>query len=199
MKKNNTIALITVLALSPAIFALTRAPHVASILPNSRLWVSGTSTVRNFECKATALDAAIQSDTTELAGQVLSGKKSVQTVVIKVAPKKLDCANGTMNEHMLTAVKAEQNPIIEFRMNSYDLATAANAAMGKLNGTLTLGGVKKDIVISAIATNGASGALHVVGSYQIAMSDYGLKAPSLMMGTMKVGNNVKVNFDLLVK
>jgi len=55
---------------------------------------------------------------------VLGGKKAVQTVVIKVAPKKLDCANGTMNEHMLTAVKAEQNPIIEFRMQDYNVAAA---------------------------------------------------------------------------
>jgi len=31
------------------------------------------------------------------------------------------------------------------------------------------------------------------------MSEYGLKAPSLMMGTMKVGNKVTVKFDLLLK
>jgi hypothetical protein len=39
----------------------------------------------------------------------------------------------------------------------------------------------------------------VVGTYPILMSDYGLKAPTLMMGTMKVNPKVKVNFDLLVK
>jgi hypothetical protein len=31
------------------------------------------------------------------------------------------------------------------------------------------------------------------------MSDFGLKAPSLMMGAMKVQDVVKVNFDLVLK
>jgi polyisoprenoid-binding protein YceI len=130
---------------------------------------------------------------------VLGGKKSVQTVVVKVAPTKLDCANGTMNEHMLKALKADKNPIIEFRMQSYDVAAATNAMKGTLKGTLNLGGVKKEIAFDASATSGTNGSLHVIGAYQLAMSDYGLKAPSLMMGTMKVGNKVTVNFDLLVK
>lgn len=199
MKKNNRFALMTVLVLTPAVFALTQAPHVASILPGSKLWVSGTSTVRNFDCKATAVDAAILSESPELTSEVMKGQKAVQTVVVKVAPKKIDCANSTMNEHMLKALKADENPVIEFRLSSYDIARATSATKGKLSGTLSLGGVKKDITFDALATNGANGALHVVGAYQLAMSEYGLKAPSLMMGTMKVGNKVTVKFDLLLK
>jgi polyisoprenoid-binding protein YceI len=199
MKRNNLFALMTVLVLTPAMFAWTRANHVASILPGSRLWVSGTSTVRNFECKATAVDASIQSTTPEIAKDVMSGQKSVQTVVVKLAPKKIDCANSTMNEHMLKALKAENNPVIEFRLNSYDVARTTTATKGKLSGTLSLGGVQKDITLDATATNGANGALHVVGAYQLAMTDYSLTPPALMMGTMKVGNKVTVKFDLLIK
>ena len=199
MKKTNSIALLTLFALTPAVFALTSAPYVAKILPASRLWVSGTSTVRSFECKATAVDASIQAETPEVASEVLGGKKAVQTVVVKIAPKAIDCANGTMNEHMLKALKADKNPIIEFQMRSYDVASAANGMKGMLTGTLSVGGVQKDITLDAVATSGPNGSLHVVGAYQLAMSDYGLKAPSLMMGTMKVGNKVTVNFDLLVK
>jgi len=199
MTKNNTFALMTVLVLAPAVFALTHAPRNASILPGSKLWVSGTSTVRNFDCKATAVDAAILLEGPELTSQVMKGQKAVQTVVVKVAPKKIDCANSTMNEHMLKALKADENPVIEFRLSSYDIARATRSTKGKLSGTLNLGGVKKDITFDASATNGANGALHVVGAYQLAMSEYGLKAPSLMMGTMKVGNKVTVKFDLLLK
>ena len=199
MKKNNKFALMTLFVLTPAVFAWTQAPHVASILPGSRLWVSGTSTVRSFECKATAVDAAILSESPQLSSEVMKGQKAVQTVVVKVAPKKIDCANSTMNEHMLKALKADQNPVIEFRLRSYDIARATSATKGKLSGTLSLGGVKKEITFDALATNGANGALHVVGGYQLAMSEYGLKAPSLMMGTMKVGNKVTVKFDLLLK
>lgn len=199
MKKNNVFALMTVLVLTPAMFAWTQANHVASILPGSKLWVSGTSTVRNFDCKAKAVDAAIEATSPELARDVMSGQKSVRTVVVKLVPTKIDCANSTMNEHMLKALKADKNPVIEFRLRSYDVATATTSAKGKLAGTLSLGGVQKDITVDATATNGANGALHVVGAYQLAMSDYGLTPPALMMGTMKVGNKVTVKFDLLIK
>ena len=39
----------------------------------------------------------------------------------------------------------------------------------------------------------------VKGVYDLRMTDFGLKAPSLMMGTMKVQDVVKVNFDLVLK
>ena len=185
--------------LTPAAVAWTVATHLATLQPDSRLWVSGTSTVRSFECKATEIGAKIEAASPEIARDVVSGQKSVQTVVVKVAPAKLDCANGTMNEHMLKAVKAKDNPLIEFRMSSYDIVRSEAATAGTINGTLSLGGVQKDITLQATGSVGPNGTLHVVGSYPLLMTDYGLKPPSLMMGTMKVGNKVTVNFDLLVK
>jgi hypothetical protein len=41
--------------------------------------------------------------------------------------------------------------------------------------------------------------MRVKGSYDLRMTEYGLKPPSLMMGAMKVKELVKVNFDLLLK
>jgi hypothetical protein len=41
--------------------------------------------------------------------------------------------------------------------------------------------------------------LHVSGVYELRMTDYGLKPPSLMFGRIKVGETVKVGFDLLLK
>ena len=44
-----------------------------------------------------------------------------------------------------------------------------------------------------------AGALHVTGAYPLTMSDYNLKAPSLMFGRIKVRDQVTVKFDLLLK
>ena len=46
---------------------------------------------------------------------------------------------------------------------------------------------------------GGGDVLRVVGTHELKLSDYGLKAPSLMMGTMKVGDVVKVGFDLVLR
>jgi len=49
------------------------------------------------------------------------------------------------------------------------------------------------------ASEGASGMLHVVGTHELRMTEWGLKPPTLMLGTMKVDERVKVGFDLLLK
>ena len=39
----------------------------------------------------------------------------------------------------------------------------------------------------------------MTGSYTVKMTEFGLKPPTLMMGTLKVNENVAVNFDLYLK
>jgi polyisoprenoid-binding protein YceI len=198
MMKNTKRAVLTAFGLIPAI-AMTSAQYQPVLLSDSRLWVSGTSTVRSFECKATSVDATIEAASPAVSSEVMSGQKAVQTVIIAIPAAKLDCANGTMNEHMFKAIKSKDNPVIEFRLASYDMAKGADAMNGKLTGTLSLGGVQKEITIDAAATALPNGALRVVGAEELLLSDYGLKAPSLMMGAMKVGNKVTVRFDLQLK
>ena len=68
-----------------------------------------------------------------------------------------------------------------------------------MNGKLSLGGVEKAITLDADAKAGPNGTLLVTGSEELKLSDYGLKAPTLMMGTMKVADAVKVRYELALK
>jgi len=166
--------------------------------PQSRIWVDGTSTVRAFSCKASTYEADIQASS-EAVSAVLAGEKAIKTVEFTIPSKKLDCGNGTMNEHMFKAIKADQNATIGFKLASYELVKGAQGVTAKLTGKLSLGGVEKTITLDAAAKEGANGTLQVIGSKDIKLSDFGLKAPTLMMGTMKVNDQVKVGFDLLIK
>ena len=184
--------------LVPAAMAATPRATALDLQPTSRLWISGTSTVRSFECSASTFDANVES-VPGAATAVLAGEKAVSAVEIRVNTERLDCKNGTMNEHMLKALKAKTNPTIVFKLASYDLAKQAEAVRVTLNGTLSMGGVEKPISLTANATEGTSGMLHVVGTHELRMSEWGLKPPTLMLGTMKVDERVKVGFDLLLK
>jgi polyisoprenoid-binding protein YceI len=197
MTRNRTLGTLAALLLAPA-GAWTPADAPLTLAPQSRLWVDGTSTVRSFSCKATVLDADVQAAPNAVAA-VLAGEKAVKTVEVRIPAEKLDCGNGTMNEHMLKALKAKEAKTIVFRVASYDVAKESEGVRGTLNGTLTLGGVEKPIAVEAAAADAGAGAMRVTGSYQLKLSDYGLKAPTLMFGTMKVGDTVKVGFDLVLK
>jgi polyisoprenoid-binding protein YceI len=156
--------------------------------PSSTLWVEGTSTVKSFKCTAKKLDAQVVADPAASVAQMVEGAN----VVIPV--EQLDCGNGTMNEHMRKALQADKAPTIEFALASYDL----NAGNATLKGTLKIAGTTRPIEIPAVVTE-AGKEIRVKASKVINMKEWGVKPPSLMMGTMKVKENVTVGFDVAIK
>jgi len=68
-----------------------------------------------------------------------------------------------------------------------------------MTGNLTLGGVEKPITIKAHAKPGPNGTLVVSGTREVRMTEFGLKPPTLMLGTMKVDERVTVGFDVVLK
>jgi hypothetical protein len=196
--RNRTVGLL--LMLSPTLAAFAALKPVLKLQPESRLWVEGTSNVRPFTCEAKELDVQVEADQGPVAQRVIAGEKAVKTVVVAVPSKSLDCDNNNkkMNEHMLKAIKAEESPSIEFRLQSYELAREGEGAGATLQGTLKLGGVEKPVTIAVVTKTAADGVLQVTGAYELRMTEYGLKPPKLMMGAFKVNDPVKVNFDLLL-
>ena len=184
---------------APAVVAWTSLNTSLSLQPKSRLWVEGTSTVKSFSCQAPTVDATIEATSPDVASLITAGEKAVQTVELTIPVKTMDCKNGTMNEHMMKALKAKEHETIVFRLSSYDLAQVGEGTKVNLTGTLTLGGVQKTISMIANAKTADDGSLRVEGTHELRMKEYGLKPPTLMMGTMKVNELVKVRFDLLLK
>jgi polyisoprenoid-binding protein YceI len=195
----NRIRIAAALAvLLPAVVAFAR--HAAlDLQPESKLWVAGTSTVRSFQCQAGSFDAKVTSTGTEAVAAVLAGEKAVTAVEVTVPAEKLDCRNGTMNEHMRKALKAKEFPTIAFRAGAYELARVADSVAVTLTGQLTLGGVEKPVTIKALAKPGPNGTLLVSGTREVRMTEFGLKPPTLMLGTMKVDDRVTVGFDIVLK
>ena len=199
MRRHTVAATLAVICLAPVATAWTFAREPLSLQPESKLWINGTSTVRAFQCSAKGFEARVQSTTPDAVSAIVAGTKAVQSAELVVPAASLDCRNGTMNEHMLKALKAKDNPTITFRIGSYDVAKAGDGIDGTAVGELTLGGVKKEITVTAHAKQEPGGVLRLTGSHEIRMTEFGLKPPSLMMGTMKVNEKVKVSFDLLLK
>lgn len=198
MRTNLKNTLLALAIIVPASGAWTVANELLVLQPQSRLWIDGTSTIRSFSCKAGEVNAVVEANGPNAIPQLLTGDKGVKAVKVTVPAERLDCGNGTMNEHMRKAIKLEENKTIEFRLTDYDVTRGADGIAGTINGTLLLGGVTKPITMKAEGKP-EGGMLHVTGSYDLNMTEYGLKPPTLMFGRIKVGQTVKVNYDLLLK
>jgi polyisoprenoid-binding protein YceI len=168
-----------------AVTAFAPAPRNLTLGKESRLWLDGTSTVRSFKCTAVKVNVAAVGEPTAQAAEI------VKSASLTVPVSQLDCGNKTMNEHMRKALKAEQFAEISWTMTSYDVQGSNVSVDGKL----TIAGKENPIQLKGTGSV-ENGVVRFKGSKQFKMTEYGIKPPSLMLGTMKVGEAVTVSFDL---
>lgn len=200
MRMGSTGALMA-LVLSAATAAAQSTPGTyLTLQPESRLWVEGTSTVRAFSCSAGTLKAAVETSSDRAISATMMGEKVVRAMRVEVPSRALDCDNDTMNGHMYKAIKADAHPVIVFTLNSYEfVSNGSTPGTMTLTGSLALGGVEMPATVEAQVQETADGFLKVTGVHAVRLSEFGLKRPSLMLGTMKVGDVVQVKYDLLLK
>jgi polyisoprenoid-binding protein YceI len=100
---------------------------------------------------------------------------------------------------MYSTLDADKNPLIKYTMSGYDIldGSASPAAfVAKTTGTLTISGTEKVINMKINAERLSDGKATAQAEQAILMTDFGIKPPSFMLGTLKVGNEVKVKFNL---
>jgi polyisoprenoid-binding protein YceI len=168
--------------------------------PGGELAIDGTSTVRDFTCKARGVTARLTPGESGggLVLEQLAG--ALREVVLEVPAGRLDCANGTMNEHMYNALRSRQHPTIRFQLSGYEVGAVKDGQVPlRIHGELTLAGVTRPIDLEGHATPAPDGGLRVRGRYPLRMTDWGVRPPTLMLGTLKVGESVVIRFDFALQ
>lgn len=162
-------------------------PENLALSSASKIWFDGSSNVRSFSCAAKKLDLDIAADADA------SPAKIVRTASLSIPVGQIDCGNGKMNEHMREALKAEKNPAISWKLSSYRVE-GANVV---IDGMLTIAGKENPVELRG-AGAASNGTITLKGTKVLKMTEFGVKPPSLMFGTMKVADPVTVSFDLVL-
>lgn len=188
------------LTIAAAVLLLTAAStspiERMTLTGGSRLWFDGTSTLRSWTCTADKIEAKIDAES-GVSDAVLEGRKVAGSLEVEFPVANLECKNGTMNEHMRKALVATKYPEIKFNLTGYDL-TKGTPVSGTVQGSLTMNGQSHPIAVPVQFAR-ADGALRVTGKIPLKMTEWGVQPPRLMLGTLKVGDVVTVQFDLVLQ
>lgn len=193
--------LMTVSALMAA--AATAGAQSASAIrlrldPTSELSIEGTSTLHDFHCKTNKLNAYVDvdpgytKDLTKLA-------RPIAAVKVNIVVKTLKCGNSQMDNNMYGTLKADENQLIKYTLSGYDIldGTASPASfVANTKGTLIVAGTEKPIAMKINAERTSDGKAIAQGEETLRMSDFGIAPPSFMFGRLKVGDQIKVKFNL---
>jgi hypothetical protein len=158
--------------------------------PNVDFAVSGTSTVRSWTCNVKGV-LKLTPGTGAPALPGLAG--GVQTATLTVPVKDFKCPNDEMTQHLMDAMKPDQHGEITYRLERY-VVTGGRA---EATGALTINGVTEPITMP-LTVAPASGGLQVAGTTRLDMTKFRVDPPVVMMGLMKVGPQIRIEFKGLV-
>jgi polyisoprenoid-binding protein YceI len=193
MKKILTVA---ILLAATATKASAQESIKLQLEPGTELSISGTSTVHAFTCKTSRIDATLVVDR-GYTKDLTKVAKPIVSVRVEIPAKSLDCGNGKMNGNMYGTLKADQNPIITYTMSGYDLGNATPTGFAAITtGTLTIAGKEKMISMEVKADRVEDTKATAKGEQSILLTDFGIKPPSFMLGALKVGNEIRIKFNL---
>lgn len=182
-------------ALSIASVGAARAgsPTRITVLEKSRLTIYGTSTLHDFSIEANRIRGVIEA---EPRGEGIS----ILAAEIEIPVRVLDSGNSSMNENMWRALKETEYPVITYRLSSATIESATKEkVVFKTVGVLTVAGTSREIEMVVTATLERNGSIRLEGTKELRMTDFGVTPPSMMLGTIKTGNAVTVQFQVLTE
>ena len=179
-----TIPLLALLLL----FATAPADRYTSSA-GSAVKVTGTSTLHAWTMEGTTID-----------GQITATAIDQATVVVTIPVTSIKSEHAKMDKLMAEALKAKSNPEIRYELTDSALANGNDAAFAvKTKGKLTIAGVSREIDMAVSGAKNADGRYVLTGEAPLRMTDFGIKPPTAMLGTIKTGDDVKVSFRWIVQ
>jgi len=197
MKKSLTsLALTALLTVAGSLHAQSVRLAVS---PESKLWIEGGSNLHDWSCKASSIEAAIEVDESFVKTTTVAST-SLKKVQVKVPVRNLKCGNGKMDNNLYKALKADDAPEISYILATFDVVPGAekDSFTVKAVGALTVAGTEKTVNMDVTAARLPDGGVRAEGALALLMTDFGVKPPTALLGTLRTDNKITVKFSLLV-
>lgn len=182
------------------------APLAVTLGPGSTLWLEGTSTVHEYESRAGEVKIAFARDRgvpqpADATGlEALIRASGVRHVQVGVPVLSLKSKKSGLDKNLWRSLQAEAHPAIRCQLSSYTVTSGApggDTLAIRAEGTLEVAGRTRPITLDARAWKAVAG-IWITGSKPLLMSDYGIKPPTMMLGTLRVADRVTVHYRLLL-
>ena len=152
--------------------------------------ISGSSTVRNWTCTAQGTIAVTPATSGPPAPGFATG---VQAATVTVPLKAFRCPNDEMTQHLNEAMQADKFPEVVYRLEKYDIAGGQLHA----SGTMIIAGVSQPVSVPITLTPSGTG-VQLEGNTRLEFAAFKLEPPTVFLGMLKVGPQIRIAFKGLV-
>ncbi|MCC7245438.1 MAG: YceI family protein [Saprospiraceae bacterium] len=159
---------------------------------NFSLAIQGTSNLHDWESTAKTMNGTGSMQTE-------GGKlKAIQSLYVEIPVKSIKSTKGSiMDGKTYDALKSGSNPNIIFKLERVSGLTQSGGNYDiKATGSLTIAGASKQIDLNVRGTQNGAGSFTFSGSKSLKMTDFNIKPPTALFGTLTTGDDVKIVFSV---
>ncbi len=174
--------------------------------PGSTLWLQGSSNLHEFEARTTAVTVKLTGDPAQHAPSTPAEIESylrasgVRGLEVDVPTTSLHSGKTGLDKNMWKDLRADQYPAIQFHLTHYTVTPhegSGDTLVARVEGALRIAGKECPVALSVKGHRG-DGGLWFEGSHALRMTDFGIKPRTMMLGTLRVRDDVTVHFRLLL-
>lgn len=153
--------------------------------------VDGTSTLHdwtmNLEKGRSAGTATFQLDGTMLSG--------IDALRLTFESEGLKSGKGPMDNNAYRALKTDENPEITFELRELqEIKETGEGVLATVLADLTIAGFTNPVTMTATCTVAPDEVITCSGSQALKMTDFEVKPPSIMLGSVKTGDDLTINY-----
>lgn len=154
--------------------------------------VKGTSTLHDWEMKSNNKGTCDVVFTLDAADKITA----INELQFTLPAESIKSGHSMMDKNAYKAMNTDKYKNISFVLtNAAITPSATNVYQVKVTGNLTISGVTKKCELGGTAKyNPADKSFVLFGSKKFNMSEFGVKPPTVMMGTIKTGDEITVSF-----
>ncbi len=180
--------LVTLIIAATGLQVIDAQKNYNLISEESLIQITGTSTVHDWEMKVEDPEGKVVF---AMNRDILAGIQNLQVIIgsgnIKSDYRIMD--NKTRN-----ALSAGKYPEIKFKLNDVkDFRAEGSEISGKVTGTLFVAGVTRVISLPFSGVSQGKG-IKIYGEKKLNMSDFNIEPPTALLGALKTGDAIKINF-----
>lgn len=172
------------------------ATHKAAGVGNADVKVLGTSNLHDWSMEDKDVACSVQF--IYATGKTMP--VSLTTFTFAFPVHALKSGKSGMDSKAYDAMKAKDQGNIVFVASSSKVIPGTNDQFTvKSSGNLTIAGVTKAVDLTAACSIKAYGTITCAGTNTLLMSDYQIKPPTYMLGSLRTGNKLTIDFNMIVQ
>jgi polyisoprenoid-binding protein YceI len=159
--------------------------------------LSGTSTLHKWTMDAKSFTGDARFGFSKGSERTLS---SVTSLNFSLAVAALKSSEKGLDKNAYKALKTDKYKDILYTLTSATVSPVKdNRYLVKTSGNLSIAGVTKKVDMDVYCILNEDKSITCNGSEKLKMTDYQVKPPSFMLGAMKTGDDITLDFTLVYK